>query len=39
MIIEIASAIILAVLSIAAVAGSIALVTRDGYRQVPTRRA
>ena len=31
--------IILAALSVAAVAGSIVLVARDGYRRVPTRRA
>ncbi|CAN5422725.1 hypothetical protein BH10ACT7_BH10ACT7_18490 [soil metagenome] len=31
--------IIIAALSIAAVAGSIVLVARDGYRRVPTRRA
>ena len=30
--------IILAALSIAAVAGSVVLVARDGYRRVPTRR-
>jgi hypothetical protein len=31
--------IALATLSIAAVAGTIVLVVRDGYRRVPTRRA
>jgi hypothetical protein len=30
---------ILATLSISAIAGTIVLVARDGYRRVPTRRA
>jgi len=30
---------IMAALSVAAVTGSIVLVARDGYRQIPTRRA